>query len=222
MEILVATDVAGRGLDIKHLPYVVNYDFPTRIETYIHRIGRTGRLASNGHAYGFFTRNLAPLAADLIKLLKHHNQWIDPNLLKLMESYNEAKDFMQNIQKIEDAHSQLTGSRTTSKRQAVNQGGDPRGTEPHPDNTHQTLTSPSANSGSMPQNKDDPDFEVAGDVHPDQSDGMGHPVRHLDDSELDGSHPEGVLDRLKAVIGTKKTKRETAHGPVFSRKKPRA
>lgn len=55
---MIATDVAARGLDIRALPYVVNYDFPSRLETYIHRVGRTGRLAANGHAFSFFTRNL--------------------------------------------------------------------------------------------------------------------------------------------------------------------
>lgn len=55
---MVATDVASRGLDIRALPYVVNYDFPSRLETYIHRTGRTGRLAAYGHAYSFFTRNM--------------------------------------------------------------------------------------------------------------------------------------------------------------------
>jgi superfamily II DNA/RNA helicase len=58
LQVLVATDVAARGLDIKALPYVVNYDFPSSMETYIHRVGRTGRIASNGHAFSFFTRNL--------------------------------------------------------------------------------------------------------------------------------------------------------------------
>lgn len=69
-QIMVATDVAARGLHIKQLPYVVNYDFPGNLDTYIHRVGRTGRLATDGHAYSFFTRNLAPLAKPLLELLK--------------------------------------------------------------------------------------------------------------------------------------------------------
>ncbi len=69
-QILVATDVAARGLHIKNLPYVINYDFPTNLDTYIHRVGRTGRLATDGHAYSFFTRNLAPVAQPLLALLK--------------------------------------------------------------------------------------------------------------------------------------------------------
>lgn len=70
VQILVATDVAARGLHIKNLPYVINYDFPTNLDTYIHRVGRTGRLATDGHAYSFFTRNLAPVAKPLLALLK--------------------------------------------------------------------------------------------------------------------------------------------------------
>lgn len=68
--VMVATDVAARGLHIRGLPFIVNYDFPSRLEPYVHRVGRTGRLASDGHAFSFFTRNLAPLAAPLIDLLQ--------------------------------------------------------------------------------------------------------------------------------------------------------
>lgn len=72
VQVLVATDVAGRGLHIKNLPYIVNYDFPSRMEPYIHRVGRTGRLASSGHAFSFFTRNMAPLARPLLDHLLVH------------------------------------------------------------------------------------------------------------------------------------------------------
>lgn len=67
---MVATDVAARGLHIRGLPYVINYDFPPTLEQYIHRAGRAGRLASNGHCFSFFTRNLAPLAQPLLLLLQ--------------------------------------------------------------------------------------------------------------------------------------------------------
>ena len=69
-QVLVATDVAARGLHIRGLPYVVNYDFPSNLEQYIHRAGRTGRLAADGHCYSFFTRNLAALAQPLLGLLQ--------------------------------------------------------------------------------------------------------------------------------------------------------
>ena len=52
---IVATDVAARGLDIQNVEYVVNFDMPTNIESYVHRIGRTGRAGRYGKSISFFT-----------------------------------------------------------------------------------------------------------------------------------------------------------------------
>ena len=90
--ILVASDVASRGLHVKNLAYVVNYDFPSNLETYVHRVGRTGRVDAQGHAFSFFTRSLAPIASPLIALLESHEQEIDPNLVKLAESYKIVEE----------------------------------------------------------------------------------------------------------------------------------
>jgi ATP-dependent RNA helicase RhlE len=56
VRVLVATDVAARGLDISNLPYVVNYDVPVRAEDYVHRIGRTGRAGVSGIAVSFVSQ----------------------------------------------------------------------------------------------------------------------------------------------------------------------
>lgn len=53
IQVLVATDIAARGIDIEELPYVVNYDMPSEPETYVHRIGRTGRAGQSGTAISF-------------------------------------------------------------------------------------------------------------------------------------------------------------------------
>ena len=50
MDLLIATDVAARGLDVKHVSHVVNFDVPADAETYVHRIGRTGRAGREGVA----------------------------------------------------------------------------------------------------------------------------------------------------------------------------
>jgi ATP-dependent RNA helicase DDX23/PRP28 len=68
--VMVATDVAGRGLDIENVAHVINYDLPTRsIENYTHRIGRTGRAGKEGYATSFITDEdeniMAPLKAHL-------------------------------------------------------------------------------------------------------------------------------------------------------------
>lgn len=69
-DILVATDIASRGLDIEKLPVVVNYDFPHVLEDYIHRIGRTGRAGEEGLAISFISAREKRKLKDLEKLLK--------------------------------------------------------------------------------------------------------------------------------------------------------
>ncbi len=70
IRILVATDVAARGLDISNLPYVVNYDMPGIPEDYVHRIGRTGRAGESGIAVSLFSPNEKPQLEAIEKLLK--------------------------------------------------------------------------------------------------------------------------------------------------------
>lgn len=53
--IMVATDVAARGLDVPNVGAVINFDFPNGVEDYVHRIGRTGRAGASGESYTFFT-----------------------------------------------------------------------------------------------------------------------------------------------------------------------
>ncbi|XP_058754875.1 DEAD-box ATP-dependent RNA helicase 20-like [Vicia villosa] len=84
--IMTATDVAARGLDVKDIKCVVNYDFPSSLEDYVHRIGRTGRAGAKGTAYSFFTRANAKYARDLIKILQDAGQIVSPALSELTRS----------------------------------------------------------------------------------------------------------------------------------------
>lgn len=84
-QILVATDVASRGLDISDIKFVINFDYPSSTEDYVHRIGRTARSDRTGTAYTFFTTNNAKQAKDLIGVLKEANQHVNPKLLDLAE-----------------------------------------------------------------------------------------------------------------------------------------
>jgi ATP-dependent RNA helicase RhlE len=70
LEVLVATDVAARGLDIDDLPVVVNYELPHVPEDYIHRIGRTGRAGATGEAISFVAPEEEKYLADIERLLK--------------------------------------------------------------------------------------------------------------------------------------------------------
>ncbi|GJN25847.1 hypothetical protein PR202_gb13731 [Eleusine coracana subsp. coracana] len=81
--ILVATDVAARGLDVKDIRVVINYDFPTGIEDYVHRIGRTGRAGATGVSYTFFSEQDYKYAGDLVKVLQGANQQVPPQLLDM-------------------------------------------------------------------------------------------------------------------------------------------
>ncbi|VFQ96864.1 unnamed protein product [Cuscuta campestris] len=78
--VLVATDVAARGLDVKDIRVVINFDFPTGIEDYVHRIGRTGRAGATGLAYTFFSDKDGKYASDLIKILEGAGQKVPDEL----------------------------------------------------------------------------------------------------------------------------------------------
>jgi ATP-dependent RNA helicase DDX3X len=76
--ILVATDVAARGLDIKNVGNVINFDCPSNIDDYVHRIGRTGRAGSTGLAISFLNDKNKPIVKNLYGLLTETGQEI-PN-----------------------------------------------------------------------------------------------------------------------------------------------
>ncbi|KAI9688804.1 MAG: RNA-dependent ATPase [Bathelium mastoideum] len=80
--ILIATDVASRGLDIPNVNLVVNMTFPLTVEDYVHRIGRTGRAGKSGLAITLFSMHDKHLAGELINVLKKANQKVPPELLK--------------------------------------------------------------------------------------------------------------------------------------------
>jgi ATP-dependent RNA helicase DDX3X len=72
--ILVATAVAARGLDIPNVTHVVNYDLPSDIDDYVHRIGRTGRAGNTGISTAFFNRSNKNIVRELVELLREANQ----------------------------------------------------------------------------------------------------------------------------------------------------
>ncbi|XP_061566952.1 probable ATP-dependent RNA helicase DDX17 isoform X2 [Cololabis saira] len=84
--ILIATDVASRGLDVEDVKFVINYDYPNSSEDYIHRIGRTARSTNKGTAYTFFTPGNLRQARELIRVLEEARQVINPKLLQLVDS----------------------------------------------------------------------------------------------------------------------------------------
>lgn len=88
VQVLVATDVAGRGLDVQGVKHVINFDLPDDIEKYKHRIGRTGRAGQTGLATSFLLESDTEIMFDLLNTLKASNQAIPPQLAN-----NEAAKF---------------------------------------------------------------------------------------------------------------------------------
>ncbi|GMH20849.1 hypothetical protein Nepgr_022691 [Nepenthes gracilis] len=97
--LLIATSIAARGLDVKELELVINFDVPNHYEDYVHRVGRTGRAGRKGHAITFISEEEARYAPDLVKALELSEQPLPEDLKAL------ADGFMAKVkQGLEQAH----------------------------------------------------------------------------------------------------------------------
>uniref|UniRef100_A0A2P2IMJ7 RNA helicase n=1 Tax=Rhizophora mucronata TaxID=61149 RepID=A0A2P2IMJ7_RHIMU len=95
-DVLVATDVASKGLDFPDIQHVINYDMPAEIENYVHRIGRTGRCGKTGIATTFINKNQSETTLlDLKHLLQEAKQRIPPVLAELNDPMEEAEMIAQ-------------------------------------------------------------------------------------------------------------------------------
>ena len=102
LDILVATDVAARGLDVERISHVVNYDIPTDTESYVHRIGRTGRAGRTGDAISFIT----PRERHLLKAIERATrQPLTQMRLPTVEDVNETR-----VARFRDAITEALGS----------------------------------------------------------------------------------------------------------------
>ncbi|CAD8068271.1 unnamed protein product [Paramecium primaurelia] len=91
---LIATDVASRGLDIKDIEVVVNYDMPKVIEDYVHRIGRTGRAGAIGQSISFFASDEdVRMAKDLVEILKESQNEIPYDLRSLIDQNSKGNNY---------------------------------------------------------------------------------------------------------------------------------
>mmetsp|Transcript_46116 Transcript_46116/g.107888 ORF Transcript_46116/g.107888 Transcript_46116/m.107888 type:complete len:1058 (+) Transcript_46116:122-3295(+) len=88
--ILIATSVAARGIDVKNVILVVNFKVPDHLEDYIHRIGRTGRAGKAGFAYTFIQPDEADRAQDLVDALRQCSQEVPQKLKALAEEHQTA------------------------------------------------------------------------------------------------------------------------------------
>jgi len=119
ISVLVATDIAARGIDIESLPFVINFDIPNISETYVHRIGRTGRAGNSGLAISFCAKDEIPYWKDIEKLIKisvkvekdHPYPYTD------VPENPDAKPDLRNKKKVESPNSRkLEASKQNKKR----------------------------------------------------------------------------------------------------------
>ncbi|CAL8399152.1 unnamed protein product [Boreogadus saida] len=89
--LMVATSVAARGLDVKQLILVVNYNCPNHYEDYVHRAGRTGRAGNKGFAYTFITDDQARYGGEIVKALELSGSPVPPELEKLWSSFKDQQ-----------------------------------------------------------------------------------------------------------------------------------
>ena len=99
--IMIATSVAARGLDVKQLKLVVNYDAPNHLEDYVHRAGRTGRAGNTGTAVTFVTEEQERYSLDIAKALRQSGQEVPEALQKLVDAF---------IEKVQSGKEKVSGS----------------------------------------------------------------------------------------------------------------
>jgi ATP-dependent RNA helicase DDX46/PRP5 len=92
VKLLIATSVAARGLDVKQLILVVNYDCPNHYEDYVHRCGRTGRAGNKGFAYTFVTPEQSRYAGDIIRAFELASVTVPEPLRNLWDSYKNKQE----------------------------------------------------------------------------------------------------------------------------------
>jgi len=88
LQILIGTDVIGRGLDIETVGHVINYDMPKDIDSYVHHVGRTGRAGNSGNSISYFTVSDCSLVKGLIKVLIEAKQVVPEWLGSLLSLPN--------------------------------------------------------------------------------------------------------------------------------------
>ncbi|KAM3675404.1 putative ATP-dependent RNA helicase DDX43 [Ammospiza maritima maritima] len=101
VRILVATDLASRGLDVHDITHVFNFDFPRNIEEYVHRVGRTGRAGRSGEAVTLVTSNDWRFASELADILERANQVVPDELMAMAERYKQSQMRKENEKDIQ-------------------------------------------------------------------------------------------------------------------------
>lgn len=118
LRVLIATDIAARGIDIDELSHVVNYDLPEISETYVHRIGRTGRAGHSGVAISFCDFDEKELLSDIEKLIRKHLKEVKDHPYPLVNNFPSEKKIQpkrENKSKTSQTNSKVGSSEPKKK-----------------------------------------------------------------------------------------------------------
>jgi len=121
--VLVATDIAARGIDIDDLQYVINYEIPNIIETYVHRIGRTGRAGGNGTALSFCDAEEKVWLRDIEKLISKKIPVIDNHPFPLIDNHPvkiSKEEQRNNYNRVKKYHTENINNNRSRKPQMAN------------------------------------------------------------------------------------------------------
>ncbi len=120
--VLIATDIAARGIDVEELGLVINYDLPNVPETYVHRIGRTGRASASGSAISFCDKEERPYLRDIQKLIGQKIPVIEEHPFIGEDPAEEVTQHAERPRQKQQFHTRKPGNRNVSKSNRNNQG----------------------------------------------------------------------------------------------------
>jgi len=144
LQVLVATDIASRGLDIEELPHVVNYDLPHVAEDYVHRIGRTGRAGASGEAVSLVCREERPLLTAIERLI---NRRIEQRTIAGFEPGSFSSAAPRHEPRRQQRHAR---GRQAQARQQQHTGGN------HPQHRHEPNAPARGSNSTQPQTQQSP------------------------------------------------------------------
>ena len=116
VKFMIATDVAGRGLDFSHVTHVVNYDFPMDLESFTHRTGRTGRMGKQGKSLTFTVRNKAHILQQIIEKIGVDPIWLNRHLKAVDDRNSDSTDRESGPKRKNSKRSPSKRSKDTNKK----------------------------------------------------------------------------------------------------------
>lgn len=130
MNVLVATDIAARGIDVSDMPLVINYDLPNVPETYVHRIGRTGRAKASGTALSFcdqeekaYLKDIQKLISQVVPVMKDNPFELDPNAPMPKKEPQQQRDRSRSQFQSKKKPQGQSGNRTAAGGNRNSEGG---------------------------------------------------------------------------------------------------